>query len=150
MPHTATNLLIHFIFGTRRREPSITPAIQADLHAYMGGVVRELDGVALSINGMPDHVHLLVRMPSTRSIADLARVVKTNSSRWVHERWPESKRFAWQSGFGAFSVSESGGQTVREYIRQQQQHHAKRSFEEEFVAFLKKIKIAVDEKYLWS
>jgi Transposase IS200 like len=90
------------------RAPRIIPEIEADLHAYLGGIVREIGGVALCINGMADHVHLLVRMPSTHSMADLARLVKTNSSRWVHERWPQRKSFGWQTGYGAFSVSESG------------------------------------------
>jgi REP element-mobilizing transposase RayT len=99
---------------------------------------------------MADHVHLLVRMPSTHSVADLARVIKTNSSRWLHEQWPQSKGFRWQTGYGAFSVSESGQNAVREYILHQQQHHAKRSFKEEFVVFLQKNHIVVDEKYLWT
>jgi REP element-mobilizing transposase RayT len=116
----------------------------------MGGIIRELGGVALCINGMDDHVHLLVRMPSTHSVADLARLVKTNSSRWVHERWPQSKSFGRQTGYGAFSVSESGQNTVREYILHQQQHHARRSFKEEFSVFLQKNHIAIDDKYLWT
>jgi putative transposase len=150
MAHTATNVLVHFIFGTHHRAPSIKPEMESDLHAYIGGIIRELGGVGLSINGMPDHLHLLVRMPSTHSIADVARLVKTNSSRWVHERWPQYKSFAWQSGYGAFSVSESGLDAVRTYITHQQQHHAKRSFHEEFVAFLKKNNITVEERYLWT
>ncbi len=150
MSHSATNVLIHFIFGTCSRAPLIKPEMQAALHAYLGGIIRELGGVALSINGMPDHVHLLVRMPSTCSVAEVARLVKTNSSRWVHERWPEFKHFGWQRGYGAFSVSESGVDVVRQYILQQQQHHTKRSFREEFVAFLQRNHIVVDEKYLWN
>ena len=150
MAHTATNVLVHFIFSTHHRAPLINSEIQTDLHAYLGGIIREIDGVALRINGMADHVHLLVRMPSARSIADVARLIKTNSSRWVHERWPKFKNFAWQPGYGPFSVSESGIDAVRVYIEKQQQHHTKRSFQEEFVVFLKKNHIAVDEKYLWT
>jgi REP element-mobilizing transposase RayT len=88
MGHTATNVLVHFIFSTPHRALLITKEIEADLHAYPGGIMRELGGVALCIYGMPDHVHLLIRMPSTHSVAEVARVVKTNSSRWLHERWP--------------------------------------------------------------
>lgn len=150
MSHTATNVLIHFIFGTRHREPLIKLEMQSDLHAYLGGIVREIGGVALSINGMADHVHVLIRMPLTHSVADVARLVKTNSSRWVHERWPQFRSFAWQPGYGAFSVSESGIDAVHAYIQHQQQHHTARSFKDEFVAFLKKNHIAVDEKYLWT
>jgi len=150
MAHTATNVLVHFIFSTHHRAPLINSEMQSDLHAYLGGIIREIGGVALCINGIADHVHLLVRMPSTHSVADVARLVKTNSSRWVHERWPQFKSFAWQAGYGAFSVSESGVDAVRVYIQEQQQHHAKRSFQEEFVVFLKKNHVDVDEKYLWS
>ena len=150
MGHTATNVLVHFIFSTRHRAPLITKEIEADLHAYLGGILRELGGVALCINGMPDHVHLLVRMPSTHSVADVARLVKANSSRWVHQRWPQFKVFAWQSGYGAFSVSESGQGAVLQCILRQQEHHTKRSFKEEFVVFLRKNGVSVDEKYLWT
>jgi putative transposase len=150
MGHTTTNVLVHFIFSTRHRAPLIKSEMQDNLHAYLGGIIREIGGVALSINGMADHVHLLVRMPSTHSLADVARLVKANSSRWVHEKWPQRKGFAWQSGYGAFSVSESGIDTVRAYILHQQQHHTRRSFQEEFAVFLKKNHIAVDEKYLWT
>ena len=150
MGHTATNVLVHFIFSTRHRAPLITKEIEADLHAYLGGILRELGGVALCINGMPDHVHLLVRMPSTHSVADVARLVKANSSRWVHQRWPQFKVFAWQSGYGAFSVSESGQGAVLQYILRQQEHHTKRSFKEEFVVFQRKNGVSVDEKYLWT
>jgi len=150
MGHTATNVLVHFIFSTRHRAPLITREIEGDLHAYLGGILCELGGVALCVNGMPDHVHVLVRMPSTHSAADIARLVKTNSSRWVHQRWPQCRAFAWQPGYGAFSVSESGQEAVRTYILRQPQHHTTRSFQEEFAVFLKKNHIEVDEKYLWT
>src|SRR5580658_4181880 len=150
MGHTATNVLVHFIFSTRHRRPLITAEIGTDLHAYLGGILRELGGVALCTNGMPDHVHLLVRMPSIHSVANVARIVKANSSRWVHERWPQFKMFAWQPGYGAFSVSGSGQDSVREYILHQQQHHTKRSFQDEFVVFLKRNHVVVDERYLWT
>lgn len=150
MSHTATNLLIHLIFSTKDRNPFITAEIESDLHAYLGGIVRELGGVALSINGTSDHVHTLVRMPADQSVADIARLIKTNSSRWVHERWPEHGEFAWQTGYGAFTVSESSADTVQNYISSQREHHKKRSFQEEFLSFLRKNKIAVGERYLWS
>jgi len=148
--HTAANVLSHFIFSTHHREPLINSEMQSDPHAYLGGIIREIGGVALCINGMADHVHLLVRMPSTHSVADVARLIKTNSSRWAHDRGPQFKNFAWQAGYGAFSVSESGIDAVRAYIQKQQQPHARRSFHDELVAFLEKNHIAVDEKYLWA
>ncbi len=150
MSHTTTNVLIHYIFSTHHRTPFIKPEIESNLHAYLGGIMREIGGIALCINGMPDHVHLLVRMPSTQSVADVARLVKTNSSRWVHERWPEYECFAWQAGYGAFSVSESVVDSVRRYISDQRQHHAKRTFQEEFVVFLRRNHITIDEEHLWK
>jgi putative transposase len=125
MAHTAANVLSHFIFSTHHREPLINSEMQSDLHAYLGGMIREIGGVALCINGMADHVHLLVRMPSTHSLADVARLINTNSSRWAHDGWPQFKNFAWQTGYGAFSVSESGIDAVRAYIQEQQHHHAR-------------------------
>jgi putative transposase len=150
MPHTATNLLVHFIFSTEQRCALIKPDFEKDLHAYLGGIIRQIGGTALCVNGTRDHVHLLVRVPATRSVADVARLVKTNSSRWVHGRWPEKRGFGWQTGYGAFTVSESGVDAVRDYISNQQEHHRIRSFQEEFLVFLKKNGIAVDERYLWD
>lgn len=89
-------------------------------------------------------------MPANHSVAEVARLIKTNSSRWVHERWPEQRGFAWQTGYGAFPVSESGVAAVRDYISSQQEQHKARSFQEEFLVFLKKNGITVDERYLWD
>jgi len=100
--------------------------------------VRELKGTSLIINGPADHVHLLLAIPPSESLASLLRVLKTNSSRWVHEQVPERKRFGWQTGYGAFSVSSSRVEAVRNYIAAQEAHHRKVSFEEEIVALLKK------------
>jgi REP element-mobilizing transposase RayT len=150
MAHTATNVLVHFIFSTHKRSPTITSDIANDLHAYIGGIIRQIGGTALSINGTTDHVHLLVRVPTTHSVADVARLVKTNSSRWIHERWPERSDFAWQAGYGAFSVSESGVDAVRDYVSRQAEHHRKRSFQEEFILFLKKNRLEFDERYVFD
>jgi putative transposase len=150
MPHTCTNLLVHFIFSTKQRRLLINSELERDLHAYLGGIIRQIGGTALCVNGAADHVHVRTRIPASHSVADVARLIKTNSSRWVHERWPERRLFAWQAGYGAFSVSESGAEAVRNYISHQQEHHIKRSFQEEFREFLKKNKIVVDERYLWD
>jgi REP element-mobilizing transposase RayT len=148
MSHTAGNLLLHLIFSTKDRQPLITPEIRADLFAYLGGIIREMHGTALIINGTADHVHMLVRIRPSHSAAEIARVVKTNSSRWVHEKY--NLRFAWQTGYGAFSVSESSVAAVSRYIATQEEHHKKLTFQEEYVAFLKKNKIPYDERYIWS
>jgi REP element-mobilizing transposase RayT len=104
----------------------------------------------LIINGPADHVHLLVSLPATESIAELLRVVKTNSSRWVHEQIPAQKRFAWQAGYAAFTVSGSRAADVRAYIAAQQEHHRRVSFQEEFLTFLRKHGLAYDERDLWG
>jgi hypothetical protein len=96
------------------------------------------------------HVRLLVRVPANHSVADIARLIKTNSSKWIHEKWPKQRLFAWQTGYGAFTVSESGVNAVRNYISDQQEHHRKGLFQDEFLAFLKENGITVDERYLWG
>lgn len=119
--------------------------IQADLFAYMGGIVRALHGRALAVGGTNDYVHVLMKLPQDASVADVVRVVKTNSSRWIHE-----SNFAWQTGYGAFSVSASNAKAVTNYIAKQAIHHQHRSFQEEFVGFLKKNGIEYDERYIWG
>jgi putative transposase len=150
MPHTASNLLVHFVFSTKERAPLIFAEFLDDLHAYLGGIVREIGGKALIVNGTSDHVHILVRIPTTRSCAEIVRLLKANSSKWIHSKWPQQRTFSWQSGYGAFSVSESAVESVRAYVASQQEHHKKISFQDEFRAFLRKNNIVVDEKYLWD
>lgn len=142
MPHTFTNLLVHVVFSTKDRQPMLDAELRSRLFPYMGGIVRELGGVALAINGPDDHVHALLTMPATVAIADLLRVVKTDSSRWVHEQWPRRRAFAWQTGYGAFSVSRSNTPEVERYIANQEEHHRNVSFQEEFLAFLRRHGIA--------
>jgi REP element-mobilizing transposase RayT len=148
LAHTAANLVVHVIFSTKGRLPLIAPEIRNDLLAYIGGIVRELGGTALIINGTADHVHMLMRVRPAQTLADVMRVVKTNSSRWARRKWKAD--FAWQTGYGSFSVSESNVPAVCRYIATQEEHHRTRSFQEEFVAFLKKNKIAYDERYIWE
>jgi len=148
LAHTASNLVLHVIFSTKARQAFIAPEIRADLFAYLGGIVREMHGTALIINGAADHVHMLIRIRPTHAVAEIVRVVKTNSSRWVRGKW--KKQFAWQTGYGVFSVSESSVPAVSRYIAEQESHHKKQSFQEEYVAFLKENKIAYDERYIWD
>ncbi|MGB9199184.1 MAG: IS200/IS605 family transposase [Terriglobales bacterium] len=148
MSHTASNLVIHLIFSTRGRREFLTPEVRTDLFPYLGGIVRELRGTALIINGMADHVHMLIRIRPALAVAEVARVVKTNSSRWARAKW--KMEFAWQTGYGAFSVSESNVRAISRYIAAQEEHHKKRTFQEEYVAFLKKNNVAYDERYIWD
>jgi REP element-mobilizing transposase RayT len=148
MSHKSGNILLHFIFSTAQRRPLIKPEFRDNLFAYFGGIIRQMNGTALIINGVADHVHMLIRVRPVHSAAEIVRVVKTNSSRWVREK--HSAEFGWQTGYGVFSVSESTVAAVTRYIAGQEEHHKKRSFQEEFVAFLKKNHVEYDPKYIWD
>jgi len=148
MSQTAGNLVIHLIFSTKARQPLITPEIRGDLFAYLGGIVREMRGTALIVGGTTDHVHMLIRIRPAQAAAEIARVVKTNSSRWLRKK--ANADFAWQNGYGAFSVSESNVPAVTRYIASQEEHHKKLTFQQEYIAFLKKNKVAYDERYIWE
>jgi len=150
MAHTYTNLLTHVIFSTSGRAPFLADAIRPDVHAYLGGILRELHAVPLAIGGTADHVHILTRLPADLAVADCLRVAKTNSSRWLKQRWPARRFFAWQGGYGAFSVSESRREAVIRYIGDQARHHRRLSFQEEFLALLKNHGVEFDEGYLWK
>lgn len=150
MAHTFTNVLIHTIFSTKDRRPWIDAELKPRLLAYLGGIIREAGGYPLILDGTCDHVHGLLRLPHACSLSEMLRVVKTNSSRWVHQTWPDRQGFGWQVGYGAFSVSRSNVPAVIRYIQRQEEHHRKVSFQEEFVTFLKKQGITYDERYLWE
>jgi REP element-mobilizing transposase RayT len=149
MAHTLTNLLFHVIFGTKDRVPSIDDDVRGSLHAYIGGIVRESNGIAIVVNGTADHLHALIKLPPTLAISDAMRVVKTNSSKWMHEEKRRMK-FAWQSGYAAFTVSESGARAVRAYIDHQEEHHRKKTFAEEYIEFLEKNHIPYDPRYVFE
>jgi REP element-mobilizing transposase RayT len=147
MPSTHLSLHYHLIFGTKNREPWIAPAWRDRLHAYLGGVIREMDGVAQSVGGMGDHVHLLVGLKSTHRLADVLRDAKRASSEWVHLNLP-LPGFAWQEGYGAFTVSASNREEVASYIAHQEEHHRKRTFREEYVEFLRKSGVDFEDRFL--
>ena len=150
MAHTFTNLLTHAIFSTRDRVPLIIDTVRADLHGYLGGILRELRATPVIIGGTADHAHVLMRMPADLAVADCLRILKTNSSRWVKEKWPRQRAFGWQGGYGAFSVSESSRASAIRYIAEQDRHHRKITFQDEFLSFLKKHGMKFDERYIWK
>ncbi len=150
MAGTFTFLGIHFVFSTKNRIPTISNDISDRLCAYIGGIIKELGGILIEINTMPEHIHFYVYMPKTVSVSKFMEIVKANSSKWVHVTFPEKRDFGWQDGYGAFSVSKSSEKQVMQYIRDQQHHHRKMSFQEEFVDFLNKYNIEFDEKYIWK
>jgi len=150
MSRTYTHLVTHLVFSTKNRENLITADMKPELHAYLGGLTRELKGKAYIVNGMPDHIHMLVSLPPVVSISEALRFIKANSSGWIHEKWPQHSSFAWQLGYGAFSVSKSTISTVVKYIQNQEQHHRKLTYKEEFVDFLRVHEIEYDERYIWE
>jgi REP element-mobilizing transposase RayT len=150
MAHTFTCLFVHVIFSTKNRTATISPDLAGRLFPYIGGIVRECQGNPIVVNGAADHVHMLVSLASGMSLAELMRLVKTNSSRWVHEQFPENRRFGWQSGYAAFTVSGSRLDDVRRYIEGQQAHHKRVSFQEEFRTFLARNGVECDEEYMWG
>jgi REP element-mobilizing transposase RayT len=138
------------VFSTKNRQPWIESAMVDRLYGYLGGILRAEKCTLIVAGGMSDHVHLLVSLGKYRGLADLLRVVKANSSRWIHETFPNMAHFAWQAGYGAFAVSHSNVGAVKRYIAGQREHHRARSFQEEFVALLNRHGIAYDERYLWD
>jgi REP element-mobilizing transposase RayT len=138
MSHTYTNILIHALFSTKDRQPSLIPEIREETFRYLGGTINELGGQSLLVDGPRDHVHMLFVQPRTLSLADLMEKVKANSSGGVKQRWPNRRQFGWQTGYAAFSVSKSHVEQVKLYIANQEEHHRKVSFQEEVLAFLKK------------
>ncbi len=148
MSHTYTNLLTHIVFSTKEKLPLITNVIKPELLAYIGGLAKELKGKPIIINGMSDHVHLLISLPPTISIAEAMRFIKANSSKWVSQKF--GKPFEWQKGYGAFGVSRSNVDAVYKYIQNQEYHHQKFDFRTEFVGFLRKNDVPFDEQFLWK
>jgi len=140
----------HCVFGTRDRRPFITAQLRERLWPFLGGVARDNRMKALSIGGVEDHVHLLLSLPATMPMAKAMQLIKGGSSKWVHEMFPDQRLFAWQTKYGAFSVSASQSDKIIKYIENQPEHHRKMSFQEEFVALLKKHNIEYDERYLWE
>ena len=151
MSQALTNLLVHLIFSTKDRRPfSGDAALQGDLHQYLGGVVNHHGGKSIVVGGVADHVHLLFVLPKTMPMSDLVRELKRSSSLWLKQREPTLKDFAWQGGYGAFSVGQGEVELVRSYILKQEEHHKHRSFQEEYRSFLQKYGIEWDEKYVWD
>ena len=150
MPRSYTNLIYHIVFATKGRRPLISPDKEARLYEYIGGIIRGLGGICLCINGVSDHVHVLAKLRPDRSVSDVLRDLKANSSGWMHDVFPDAAEFSWQNGYGAFTVSESQIESVTKYIAGQKIHHQKGSFEDEFKGLLTKNGIEFDPRFLWS
>ena len=138
----------HIVFSTKNRESLISDRIEQKLYSYLIGITKKLGASPVIINGMPDHVHLLIRTSKTITDSDFLKKLKGSSSKWVSEEF--QMQFSWQTGYGWFSVSANNLEQATAYIRSQKEHHKKVSFKEELVTFLKKYKIDYNEKYLWG
>jgi REP element-mobilizing transposase RayT len=150
MPHSYCLCLIHLVFSTKERRRLLTPEIRERLLPYLGGIARENGIKAIAVGGVEDHVHLLLDLPSTMSVAKAAQLLKGGSSKWIHETFPALREFAWQEGYGAFSPGISGVKNTVEYINGQTQHHRTKTFEEEFSAFLNRHGIEYDPRYVFG
>lgn len=150
MPQSLTCLNHHVVFSTQARRPILSSEISASLHPFIGGLLRKRRCKLLRAGGIEDHIHLLVSLHQTVSVADAVRVIKSVSSGWIHDKFERSRSFAWQSGYAAFSVSYSAIKEVCRYIDNQRQHHRKVSFQDELRAMLRVHDIEYDERYLWD
>lgn len=150
MSHSLCKLTYHCVFSTKDRRQFLKREIRPRVYGYIRGIVRENDGNLIAIGGTNDHVHMLLELPGSLAIADAMRLIKTNSSKWIHETFPDQASFAWQTGYAAFTVSESAAQAVARYIRDQEEHHRTRSFDEEMRLFAERHGLAFNGQFLGS
>jgi putative transposase len=150
MANTFTQIYIHIVFSVKRRVSLIQQDWREELHKYITGIIQNKDHKVLAINTMPDHIHILIGMRPDASLSELVRDVKANSSKWINEKKFLKIKFLWQEGYGAFSYSHSQLDEVIHYIKEQQEHHKKRTFKEEYISFLKKYYVPYDPKYVFD
>ncbi len=150
MPQSLASILVHLIYSTKNRAPCLDREVQASLFAYQAGILDEWESHALVIGGASDHVHALFNLSKNHALAKVIEEVKKGSSKWLKTQGSEFRDFHWQAGYGAFSVSQSNADEVRRYIEHQEEHHRVRSFQEEFLAFLKRHGMEYDERFLWD
>lgn len=150
MANTYINILIHTVFSTKNHESWLSSSLRERLYPYMCGIARENGLKVLCIGGTDNHIHILLSLNSTTSIAKAIQLVKGGSSKWIHETFPELRLFSWQEGYGAFSIGISNVDEAKKYIENQEKHHSKESFRDEYLKFLRKNNIDFDEKYLWG
>ena len=151
MPQSLARVVLHVVFSTKNREPFLKDDdVRKRLHAYMAGVMQRIGCEPILIGGVEDHVHLLGNLSRTVTIAELVEEAKKSPSKWVKDQGPQYREFFWQSGYGAFSVSQSNVEQVRAYIATQEEHHRKVSFQDEFRALCRKHGVEIDERYAWD
>lgn len=148
MPQSLANVLVHLVFSTKDRTPYLTSDIRRELFPYMGGVLRNIECPVLQIGGVEDHVHILLRLSRTISLAQLVEKTKTSTSKWIKTKGPAD--FAWQAGYGAFSVQQNETDRVIRYLQGQEEHHRTVSFQDELRGLLNEAGLAFDERYMWD
>jgi len=150
MANTYTQIHIQFVFAVRFREAVIHSSWKDELYRYMTGIVQNNKHKLIAINGMPDHIHILIGMRPTQSISDLMQDIKGSSSKWINQKGFIKGKFEWQEGYGAFSYGKSQVKDVIAYIENQEQHHSKKTFRDEYMDFLKKFDVEYDEQYIFK
>tara|TARA_R110002051_G_C8532493_1_gene469827 strand:+ start:35 stop:487 length:453 start_codon:yes stop_codon:yes gene_type:complete len=141
---------VHIIFSTKNRQPFIKQEYEDELFKYLGGVCKALDCAPIQVGGYLDHIHILCLLNKNLTIVKLLEELKTDSSKWMKKRAVDLGNFYWQDGYGAFSVNPNQVETVKEYIQTQREHHERKTFQDEYRAFLKKYKVEYDERYVWG
>jgi putative transposase len=142
-----TQLTYHIVFATKCRKPTITDSIRESLYEYIGGTLRAKQGSTIEIGGVKDHIHILAKLSPTLAVSDVIRAVKANSSKWMNE---QQNDFQWQKGYGAFTISYDKVAAVTKYIRNQEEHHRTRSFQEEYIEFLERHQINFQIEHLFE
>ena len=150
MANTFTSLHYHVIFSTKNREPWISHEFENRVWSFLGGIARENKMKAIQVGGMPDHIHLVLGLPASMAISKAVQLIKGGSSKWIKEELPTMRGFAWQDGYGAFTVSKSNLPDTVGYVQKQAEHHRVKTFQEEFLVFLDRHGIDYNEKYLWD
>lgn len=150
MPQSLAKIYTHLAFSTKHREPCLTDELRKELHAYMGGIFKGLGCTPIEINTEPEHIHALFLLGRTIALSDAIGALKTSSNSWLRGMDARFAEFYWQGGYGAFSVSQSGVEELRQYIRNQREHHKRVSFQDEFRALLRRYEIEFDERYVWD
>jgi putative transposase len=150
MAHSYVSCLVHYVFSTKERQPWLSSDARPRLFAYIGGIARENDLKAYAVGGAADHVHALLSLPSTVSAAKGVQLIKGGSSLWVHQTFADMRAFEWQEGYGAFSAATSQVDDTIAYIQSQEEHHRRRTFQEEFLLFLRRHGIDYDPRYVWG
>ena len=150
MAQTLVNNLVHVIFSTKQRRHLIKTEIQPSLYAYMAGTLKNLDSPCVAIGGTSNHVHVLLALSKKAALSEVVGELKKSSSKWMKTKGPAYVRFAWQEGYGAFSIGQSQVAVLQEYIARQEEHHKTKSFEAELIATLRKYEVTYAERYLWA